>query len=299
MNNELVKEFETYLKVEKRYSPNTVENYIRDINMFLNEENMNIKSIKKEDINAYILKNIKANSDSTTNRKLSSIKTFYKYLSNYKSYENVSLEIESLKKKKILPKYLTIEEVNNLLNINLIDKYDYRNKAILEIMYSGGLRASELISLKFNNIDLDNEIIRVFGKGKKERIVPMSELACKYLKIYIEEYRPKLLVRGKKIPEEIFLNNHGSSMTRQGLYKIICGIAVSKNIDKDITPHVLRHSFATHLIEGGADVRVVQELLGHENVETTEVYTHISNNYIKNTYDTSFNRSNKGGNNNV
>ena len=198
-----------------------------------------------------------------------------------------------LKRKKSLPKYLSIEEVDKLLNIKLETAFDYRNKTMLEVLYATGLRASELINLDLINVDTNNMVLNVYGKGSKERIVPLSKVAVKYLDLYINNYRNLLFVKKQKPTDALFLNNHGSRITRQGLYKMITDISKKQGIDKEITPHVLRHSFATHLIECGADIRSVQELLGHENVETTEIYTHLANNFIKNNYNDFFNRSKK------
>ena len=158
-------------------------------------------------------------------------------------------------------------------------------------MYSTGLRATELINLDIINIDTTNMVVNVYGKGNKERIVPLSKIAVNYLDAYINMYRNMLFVKNQKPTDSLFLNNHGNRMTRQGLYKIIGEVARKQGIEKEITPHVLRHSFATHMIECGADIRSVQELLGHENIVTTEIYTHLANNFIKDNYNEYFNRS--------
>ena len=298
-NKEYLDDYKTYLSIEKNYSSNTVESYMRDIRYFLEYINKRIIDINKKDIENYISDIIPKHKGNSVNRIIASIRSFYKYLSLFKGFINVSEDIESLKRKKILPKYLSIEEVDKLLDINLENAFDYRNKAMLELLYCSGLRASEIINLTLSNIDLLNMVVNVYGKGKKERIVPISRIAKNYLDIYINIYRPMLFVKGKKPNDILFLNNHGSSMTRQGLYKIIAKIAEFKNIKKEITPHVLRHSFATHMIECGADIRSVQELLGHENVTTTEIYTHLANNFVKESYNEYFNRSTKDGGSNV
>lgn len=297
--NEIIEEYVEYLKYEKNYSNNTYESYERDVRDFLVSTNKEIIDISDKDIDTYIMNNLSKLTESTINRRIASIRSFFKYLNNYKGYINISDEVKNMKKKKTLPKYLTMEEVDRLLNINLVNKYDYRNKAMLELLYSTGLRASELINLDTTNIDFDNKILSVYGKGKKERIVPLSEIAIKYLKIYIYEYRSDLFVKKKPATDALFLNNHGERMTRQGLNLLLSKIAENAKIDKLITPHVLRHSFATHLIENGADIRSVQELLGHENIVTTEVYTHIADKYIKENYEEYFNRSKKDGEINV
>ena len=292
-NREIVDDFKTYLLVDKNYSNNTVESYIRDIVYFLEYENKKIVDISKKDIDNYILHILPSYNENSVNRVIASIKSFYKYLSIYKGFINVSEDVSSLKRKKALPKYLSIEEVDKLLDIELETPFDYRNKTMLEVLYATGLRASELINLDLNNVDIKNMVINVYGKGSKERIVPLSKLATKYLDMYINSFRPLLFVKKQKPTDALFLNNHGNRITRQGLYKMIAGIAKTKGINKEITPHTLRHSFATHMIECGADVRSVQELLGHENVVTTEIYTHLANNFIKNSYNEYFNRSKK------
>ena len=292
-NKEFLDDFSNYLKIDKNYSDNTVESYIRDIRFFLDYINKDIEDISREDIDKYILDTIPNYNGNSINRIIASIKGFFKYLSIYRGYVNIAEDISSLKRKKTLPKYLSIEEVDKLLDIKLETPFDYRNKTMLEVLYATGLRASELINLDLNNIDLKNMIVNVYGKGSKERIVPLSKIAVNFLDIYINNYRDKLFVKNQKPTDALFLNNHGKRITRQGLYKMIGETARKQGIQKEITPHVLRHSFATHMIECGADIRSVQELLGHENVVTTEVYTHLANNFIKNNYNEYFNRSKK------
>ena len=298
-NKEYTDDFSDYLKIDKNYSANTIESYIRDIRNFLEYTDKEILDISKKDIDNYVLHILPNYNESSINRIIASIKSFYKYLSIYKGYINISEDVESLKRKKTLPKYLSIEEVDNLLDIKLVTPFDYRNKTILELLYATGLRATELINLDLINIDISNMVVKVYGKGSKERIVPLSKIAVNYLDLYINKYRPMMFVKNQKPTDALFLNNHGQRMTRQGLYKIIGQVALKQNIDKEITPHVLRHSFATHMIECGADIRSVQELLGHENVVTTEIYTHLANNFIKENYNEYFNRSVKEDENNV
>ena len=298
-NKEFVDDFSDYLRIDKNYSENTVESYMRDIRYFLEYTNKDIIDITKKDIDNYILHLLPNKNDSSINRSIASIKSFFKFLSLYKGFVNVSEDVESLKRKKKLPNYLSIEEVDKLLDIEIKDAFDYRNKTMLEVLYATGLRASELVNLDIINVDLKNMVINVYGKGSKERIVPLSKIAVNYLDMYISKYRQLLFVKNQKPTDSLFLNNHGQRMTRQGLYKIIGQVALKQNIDKEITPHVLRHSFATHMIECGADIRSVQELLGHENVVTTEIYTHLANNFIKDNYNEYFNRSKKEGNVNV
>ena len=290
-NKELIDDFSDYLKIDKNYSKNTLESYIRDLRFFLEYTNKEVIDITKRDIDNYILHVLPMYNESSINRIIASIKSFYKYLSLFKGYVNISEDVESLKRKKTLPKYLSIEEVDKLLDIKIENAFDYRNKTILELLYSTGLRATELINLDIINIDTTNMVVNVYGKGNKERIVPLSKIAVNYLDAYINMYRNMLFVKNQKPTDSLFLNNHGNRMTRQGLYKIIGEVARKQGIEKEITPHVLRHSFATHMIECGADIRSVQELLGHENIVTTEIYTHLANNFIKDNYNQYFNRS--------
>ena len=290
-NKELIDDFSDYLKIDKNYSKNTLESYIRDLRFFLEYTNKEVIDITKKDIDNYVLHVLPMYNESSINRIIASIKSFYKYLSLFKGYVNISEDVESLKRKKTLPKYLSIEEVDKLLDIKIENAFDYRNKTILELLYSTGLRATELISLDIINIDTTNMVVNVYGKGNKERIVPLSKIAVNYLDAYINMYRNMLFVKNQKPTDSLFLNNHGNRMTRQGLYKIIGEVARKQGIEKEITPHVLRHSFATHMIECGADIRSVQELLGHENIVTTEIYTHLANNFINDNYNEYFNRS--------
>ncbi len=287
-------EFINYLRVEKRLSNNTISSYKLDIYKFYSYFKKDISKLDENDISRYIKFLNGNNKPTSVNRNITSIKQFFKYLVKNNIYEkNIVKNFHALKTPKKLPKFLTIEEINKLLDIKLKTDYDYRNKAMLELMYSSGLRVSELLSLELNSIDINNCIVRTMTKGKKERIIPIGEVALNYLKIYINEYRNNLLINKSKLTNILFLNNHGKIITRSGFNKILRGIKEKQGIDKYISPHVLRHSFATHLIENGADVRTVQELLGHENIETTEIYTHISNKYIETSYKESHPRNEK------
>ena len=191
-----------------------------------------------------------------------------------------------------LPNYLTYEEVDRLLDMPLKTDYDYRTKAMLELLYATGMRVSELLSLRFSNIDLENTLVRVEGKGSKERIIPFNDTSKKYLELYLNSYRPKLVKQGKNY-EELFLNNRGTPMTRQGLFKLIKQLCKELGIQKNVSPHILRHSFATHLLNAGADLRVIQEFLGHSSISTTQIYTHVSKEHIKSEYMESHPRSKK------
>lgn len=283
-------DFCDYLRIDKKYSDLTIDSYKTETKKYLDffkEKNIKINNIKNSDIKDY-LSSIKDEniSDRSLAHNVSVIRTFYKFLLIEKLIEmNPSEFLELPKLKKSLPTVLSKEEVETLLDINLVDSFSYRNKAMLELMYSTGLRVSELVSLKLNNIDFDSCIIKTIGKGNKERIIPISDYALYYLGIYINEYRSNMMK--KNIHDYVFVNNHGKEMTRQGFFKIIKNIANQKNIKTDISPHTLRHSFATHLLDFGADLRSIQEMLGHSNLSTTQIYTHVSSEHLKENYNNS------------
>lgn len=286
-----VEDYLLFLKTEKKLGDNTINSYMLDLEDFFKTFNGSIESCTKKDILTYI-SSINGLEVSTVNRHISSLKSFFNYLVD-ESIIKVSPieEVSSLKKTKKLPKYLSISEVNKLLNIPLNSEFDYRNKAMLELMYATGLRVSELVSIEYSNIDFENSIIRINGKGKKERIIPLGEVASYYLKVYLSDYRSKLLKRNTY--NQVFLNNHGKPITRQGFNYILENIRELTGIEKEITPHVLRHSFATHLLEGGADIRSIQEMLGHENISTTNIYTEVVNDVLRSNYEMYHNRSHK------
>ena len=286
-----VEDYLLFLKTEKKLGDNTINSYMLDLEDFFKTFNGSIESCAKKDILAYI-SSINGLEVSTVNRHISSLKSFFNYLVD-ESIIKVSPmeEVSSLKSPKKLPKYLSISEVNKLLNIPLNSEFDYRNKAMLELMYATGLRVSELVSIEYSNIDFENSIIRINGKGKKERIIPLGEVASYYLKVYLSDYRSKLLKRNTY--NQVFLNNHGKPITRQGFNYILENIRELTGIEKEITPHVLRHSFATHLLEGGADIRSIQEMLGHENISTTNIYTEVVNDVLRSNYEMYHNRSHK------
>ena len=287
-----IEDYINYLKIERQLSINTIDSYKRDLEDFYKFTNKSYKFITKEDAIKYLeYLNKKINARSI-NRHIVSIKNYFKFLEKNNNIKyNPFEEITGLKTPKKLPKVLSEEDVNNLLDIELNDAFSYRNKAMLELMYSSGLRVSELLNLEVNNIDFNMNLVRVFGKGSKERIVPIDDIATKYLNEYIEVYRNTLLKN--KESDILFLNSRGDKLTRQGFFKILKTIAKEKGIKKELSPHTLRHSFATHLLNHGADLRSIQTMLGHENIETTQIYTHVSDNYIKENYDESHPRSKK------
>lgn len=288
-NKKLLSDYIIELKIIKqRDKDTTVNSYSEDIYKYLEYmESKNISSALDISYNNLLdyLKYLDDNKYevSSVARKIVSIKAFHKYLSENYNVVDISTKINTPRFYRKLPNILTIEEVDNLLDIKLDTPFDYRNKAMLELMYSSGLRVSELINLELSDIDLNNNYVRCFGKGSKERIVPVGEYSSKYLSIYINEYRDSM--KKGYYTEKIFLNNHGKEMTRQGFFKIIKKIAKDKDINKNITPHMLRHSFATHLLNNGADLRTIQEMLGHSSISTTQIYTNVTNDILKENYD--------------
>lgn len=280
-----------YLKFERKLSSNTISSYQNDLNdlyLYFNEE---IITANYEEISKYINSLKMLNARSLAHH-LTVINSFYTFLLTEEVIvKNPCENIKSPKLPLKLPNYLTETEVDQLLNINLGSHYAYRNKAMLELLYATGLRVSELINLQFNDIDLVNDFVRVIGKGNKERIVPLSDMAVKYLKIYLNEHRNMILKN--RISNYLFISNALKPITRQGFFKIIKQECKRANINKDVSPHVLRHSFATHLLNHGADLRVIQELLGHSDIATTQIYTHVIDSKIKNDYEEYHPRSHK------
>jgi len=284
--SECIEEFLTYLLIDKGYSSNTIESYKRDLLKFLEyNKEKDINNISSEDLKEYIkYLNNKNLNEKSISRNISCLKSFYKFLNINKIITDNPSEVLFIPKiKKSLPNTLTEEDVFKLLDINLIDNYSYRNKAMIELMYGTGLRVSELVNLRLQDVDLSEDIVRTFGKGSKERVVPLGEFASESLKEYINKYRSSMLKKYNN--DYLFLNNHGSKMTRQGFFKIIKKLAEEKGINKELSPHTLRHSFASHLLKYGADLRTIQELLGHSDISTTQIYTHITNEELKKNYE--------------
>lgn len=280
----MVEEYKNYLLIDRHYSDNTIASYMNDIDIYmnyLNEHNIDYKNVLEKDIIKYI-DYLNDKNELTIAHQISVLRNFYKFLILEKVITKSPLEnIDLPKLTKKLPNVLSVDDMLKLLDINLCNMYDYRNKAMLELLYATGLRVSELINLKVEDVDLDNDFVRTIGKGSKERIVPFNDYAKAALLKYINEYRPMFFK--KEVSEYLFLNNHGKVMTRQGFFKILKELAYEKGI-KDISPHTIRHSFATHLLNGGADLRSIQEMLGHSNLATTQIYTNISREELKNNY---------------
>ena len=283
INQTLIDEFESYLMFEKKYSKNTILSYKEDLTKLDKATKKDFTKLEKKDIQKYIQNNLKDSNPSSISRTISTLKSFYKYLKiNNQIKINPMQAISSPKKAQKLPKVLSEDEIENLLDINLKTDYDFRNKAMLELMYSSGLRVSELINLTLNDVDTKSALVKIFGKGSKERIIPLTEYACEALDNYILYHRTNLFKHSEN--NYLFLNNHGEKMTRQGFFKILKKIAQEKKIKTDFSPHTLRHSFATHLLKHGADLRSIQELLGHSDISSTQIYTHITNERLQNNY---------------
>lgn len=285
-----IHEYEMYLNVEAKLSKNTSENYIRDISQYceflMKYRNIsNPEDITIDDVRSY-LNSLKRNhiSSASQSRKLSAIKSFHKFLMLEKYVtKNVAKLVQNPKLEKKLPTVLSIEEVDNLLNCLTEDTpLELRNKTMIELAYSSGLRVSELINLKIGNLHLQSGFIEIYGKGNKERIVPVGGEAIDLINKYLETAR--LLYINNKSKDYVFLTRNGTNMTRQMFFDIIKEKAKLGGITKDVSPHKLRHSFASHLLERGIDLRLIQELLGHESISTTEIYTHINNMKLKNVY---------------
>lgn len=293
-----IDDFLNYCEYEKGLSTNTMKSYyyeLVDYKHYL-EENyhiINCKDITRKMIENY-LKYCSQDKDSskTIAHKLTAIRNLHQYLLREQIVSDDSTEfIDRPKLAKTLPNCLSVEEVDMLLDISLDTAFDYRNKAMLELMYGSGLRISELISLTVYDLDFNNAILRIKGKGSKERIVPIGEVAVYYLQQYLQR-RSELLK--KKRCDYLFLNSRGDGISRQGFFKNLKQILRGKGLNENISPHTLRHSFATHLLEGGADLRSIQLMLGHSDISTTRIYTHITNEKIRNDYLENHPRARKG-----
>ncbi len=304
MNN-YKEEFLLYLKHNLNYSDNTIKSYSQDIDLFLeflNENKIDYLNITLDNVRDFIASRLdhttyRGSNESyrSVKRRLSSLKKFYNYLYNKNLVSsNPFLLIKTPRNHNKLPEVLYQKQVEDLLNANKT-RTDYlrdRDQALLELMYSSGLRCMEITNLKFSNIDIENRIMRIIGKGNKERLVPFSKDAKYYLKNYIEHLRKELVAKSLKEEDKdyVFLNSRGNKLTTRGLEYIIKEIQTKNGLDLgfDFHPHVLRHSFATRLLENGADLRVIQELLGHSSINTTQIYTHVSKENVKKAYDKYF-----------
>ena len=278
--------FKSYLTIERSLSANSVDAYIRDVKKladFAIEKEKTELEIKKNDLSEFIYNISKSGlATRSQSRIISGIKAFYKYLimEDYITMDPTEL-LESPKIGMKLPDTLSIKEIDRLIAaIDLSKAEGERNRAILEMLYSCGLRVTELITLKLSNVSFVEGFIKVVGKGNKERLAPIGNTSLKYLNIYINEIRNHQKIQ-KGHEDIIFLNRRGKQLTRVMIFTIIKKLAEKIGLKKNISPHTFRHSFATHLIQGGADLRAVQEMLGHESITTTEIYTHIDKEYLR------------------
>lgn len=283
--------FRQYLTVEKGLSLNTVNSYLDDLKRFFMyfKDKKEVSELSPYDLNSFV--NYELNSGlrvPTALRRLSSIRSFYSFLKKEGYYEEELPEVDPPKKPKELPNCLSIEEVESLLEApNMKSPSGIRDKAMLELMYASGLRVSEILNLEKRNVNLNKGIITIFGKGAKERKVPMGDFALEYVVKYLNEVRDLFHGRDSKY---LFLNRQGKPLSRVYFFKQIRKYAESVGIETQISPHTLRHCFATHMLEGGAELRAVQEMLGHTNIATTQIYTHISTKRIINAYDLFMNK---------
>ena len=284
MDIQYLSEYLEYLEVEKGLAQNTLEAYRRDLTSFLDfcklRKVSDIADIERTDLKSFILKLREDNYNPTSvMRKIASLRGFFKWFcANEYGTKNPAQTLEQPKLPKHLPKVMTIEELNQILNTNLTEE----ETLIVELLYGCGLRVSELVNLQLNNIDIKSKYIQCYGKGSKERIVPFGEKAKAALKKYLK-VRDLIILKNKLVDNKIlFLKDDGKQITRQDVYNFIK--KQGEKIHKHISPHTLRHSFATHLLENGADLRVVQELLGHSDVSTTQLYTHITKKRLKEVY---------------
>ncbi|MGI6343889.1 MAG: site-specific tyrosine recombinase XerD [Bacillota bacterium] len=293
---QLVDEYLTHLSIERGLAENTLDAYGRDLRgylHFLGEGRIeSFAETDRETVRAYLDRlHQLGRSASTISRTLAALKSFHQYLVQEDVLaSDPTAHLESPRVEKRLPRVLTLTEVEALLNQpHLGNPASIRDKAMLEVLYATGIRVSELVNLDLENINLDAGYLRCLGKGNKERIVPLGSAAIDALDLYLQTARRELV----KFPGEpaLFVNQHGRRLTRQGFWKIIKRYAKEARIDENITPHTLRHSFATHLLENGADLRSVQEMLGHADISTTQIYTHITRNRLKEVYEKSHPRA--------
>ena len=297
MIREAILDFINYCTFEKGLSKRTAESYTNDLEVyeeFLNKRGItDVRDIRDSDIKDFL--KVRNDNDKTTTiaHNLTVIKNFHAYLlREHIVLKDVALLIERPKLRKSLPRTLSVSDIDKLLDIELDSIFDYRNKAMLELMYGTGLRVSEIVNLSVNDIDLTNCVIRIMGKGSKERIVPLGEYSLYYLNLYLDRRREML--KDNRTCDKLFLNNHGMGMTRQGFFKNLKQLLLEKGLDPDVSPHTLRHSFATHLLNNGADLRSIQEMLGHSDIATTKIYTHVSDDKVINDYKKYHPRSHKG-----
>ena len=285
--NNALKDYQLFLKIERGLSENTIDNYTRDLKKlihYLEKKELSISplTINREIIQDCIYEIAKSVSASSQSRIISGLRNFFEYLifENYRD-DNPTDLIDTPKISRLLPDTLSYEEIEQLLDaIDLSHPQGERNRTILETIYSCGLRVSELVSLRLSDLFFEDGCIRVIGKGNKERFVPINKGTEAYIRFYSTQIRTQIVPQ-KGCEDILFLNRRGKQLSRQMIFMIIKELAVKINLQKKIGPHSLRHSFATHLLQGGADLRAIQQLLGHESITTTEIYVHLDKSYLK------------------
>ncbi len=292
-----VEEYLDYLKFQKNYSSYTIDNYKRDILEYLDylkSENLNYLDVQYSDLRFYLmhLKDCRDNNNSSIDRKLSALRSFYKYLSSMEYiHGNVFLLVNGLKKDKKLPRYFEYNELEELFKVpDLRTSLGQRDRLILEMLYATGLRVGEMVNVKVSDIDRGSRRIIVLGKGNKEREVTYGDYCEESLLLYLNDGYKKL---NKNNNSYLFLNNNGEKITERGVRYVLDQIIKKTSLTKSISPHVLRHSFATHLLNEGCDLLTVQKLLGHESISATQIYTHVSTDRLKEVYYNSFPRAKK------
>lgn len=283
-----INNFIEYLKYQRNYSDFTCNNYKKDLNeynSFILSNKINYKNMDYNEAKEYVIYlNKKNDAKSTISRKLSSLRTFYKYLVlNNKVESNPFLLVSSPKKEKRIPKFINYNNMEEILNVpNIKTKEGQRERVILEVLYASGVRVSELVNIKLKDIDLSNKNILIFGKGSKERLVSFGDYALEYINLYLKEGR-NLLLDGIK-SDYLIVGKKSEKLTTRRVEQIIDDIIKRTSIKLNITPHMFRHTFATHLLDNGCDLLVVQELLGHASLSSTEIYTHVSNEHLREVY---------------
>ena len=290
-----IEEFEIYLKSEKNFSSNTVRAYIGDVFTFLIwADNLNVDEIDTKKFSEYLYFIQKINYTKTTvARKIASIRAFYKFLYQEEIIDsNPEDAIRAPKRPKSLPDFMSEEEVENILrNVKIETPAGYRNRVILELLWVSGMRISELSGLNYENLNLEQNEIKVLGKGAKERIVLIPDKTKENLKNYIDNVSDLICKTKKTLQSPLFINYNGFRLQNQSIRKALNEVVQKIELPKKVTPHVFRHSFATRMLENGADLRIVQELLGHASISNTQIYTHISNSRLKSVYETSHPRA--------
>lgn len=294
-SEELKNKFFIYLEKVKGYSSNTISAYKRDLDEFIKYivcENLNLNQVEYENISLFLVSLYSRKlSKNSIRRMLCCYRQFYTYLVKYHEFKSNPFELVfSPKFDSKIPDFFTFDEMCKFLDLNLkrTDKLKDRDQAIFELAYASGLRASEIINLKMKDIDFDTRVLSIIGKGNKQRKIPFSKTSKKYLTLYINTLRRELIENENSSKEYVFLNNRGKKLTERGLEYIFDQASIKSGFNLHLHPHILRHSFATNLINNGLDIRVIQELLGHENIKTTSIYTHISYEELKRDYDEHF-----------